>query len=100
MQAPSVDDMLSGAAWKETVSSSLGGPGPYIPKLLLGKIDTEEEREARRQFYRKQKLNDQMRNYMAVVNLLKKTSAISEDVSKELESKVHDEDGMNPIGML
>jgi len=92
-QAPSVDDMLSGAAWKDIASSSIGGAGPYIPKLLLGRFDSEEERETRRQFYREQKENQRIRNCMAAVKMLNKEGVISDIVANELESKVHDDHG-------
>ena len=92
--------MLSGAAWKDTVSSSVGGPGPYIPKLLLGRIDSEEERETRRQFYQKQKKEQRTQNYMAAVKLLQKGKTISDVVAQELESKVHDEGGIALFEMV
>src|SRR5579859_4470234 len=92
-QIPSVDDMLSGAAWKDATSSSLGGTGPYIPKMLLGKFDSEEERETRRQWLRDKMKGERIRNSLAAIELLKKDGIISEGLFSELESKVEDEDG-------
>jgi hypothetical protein len=89
--------MLSGAAWKDTPSCSIGGTGPYIPKMLLGKIDTEEERETRRQFYRQWKRDSQVRNYLAAVKVMREEGMINENVAVELEGKVHDEDGEMPF---
>jgi hypothetical protein len=92
-QTPSVEDMLSGVAWKDTTSSSMGGIGPYIPKMLLGKIDSEEERESRRRFYREKKRDEQVRNCTIAVKMLRKEGIISAAVASELESKVHDNEG-------
>jgi hypothetical protein len=93
---PSVDDMLSGAAWKDTISCSIGGTGPYIPKMLLGRSDSEEERETRRQFYWQWKSDLQVRNLLGVVKVMREDGMIDEDVAVELEGKVHDEDGFCP----
>jgi len=92
-QLPTVDDMLSGAAWKDTLSSSIGGTGPYIPKILLGRFDSEAERQARRKFYTDKKRDENMRNYATVVQLLREERIISGHVAYELESKIQDEDG-------
>lgn len=86
--------MLSGVAWKDTTSSSIGGTGPYIPKMLLGKFDSEEERESRRRFYREKKRDEQVRNSITAVTLLRKEGMISAAVASELESKAHDHDGI------
>ena len=96
-QVPSVDDMLSGAAWKDVPSSSIGGPGPYIPKMLLGIRDTQEQREARLRYYEKERRTDEIRNGLLAVNMLRKEGVISEQVAVELESKVHDDGGNFPI---
>ena len=85
--------MLSGAAWKDTPSSSIGGTGPYVPKMLLGRFDSEAERETRRKFYADKKRDENVKNYATVVQLLKEEGIISGQVALELESKVHDEDG-------
>ena len=85
--------MLSGAAWKDTPSCSIGGTGPYIPRMLLGKFDGEEIRERRRQFYRQWKKDLQARDYLAAVKLMREEGMVSEKVAAELEGKVHDEDG-------
>jgi hypothetical protein len=94
---PTVDDMLSGAAWKDTTSCSIGGTGPYIPKMLLGRSDSEEERETRRQFYRQWKRDLQVRNLLGVVEAMRGEGMIDESVAVELEGKVHDEDGFCPF---
>ena len=96
-QTPSVDDMLSGVAWKDIQSSSVGGVGPYIPKVLLGVVDSEEEREARRRTYREKKRDEQVKSCIAAVKMLRKEGMISEVVATELESKVHDNDGSYPL---
>lgn len=93
LQTPTVDDMLSGAAWKDTISSSIGGTGPYIPKILLGKFDSEEERELRLRFYQKQKRDERIKNGMTAVKMLKREGIISATVADELESKVEDDNG-------
>ena len=85
--------MLSGVAWKDTTSSSMGGTGPYIPRMLLGKIDSEEERETRRRFYREKEKDEQVRNCLTAVKMLRKEGIISATVASELESKVHDNEG-------
>jgi hypothetical protein len=96
-QTPSVEDMLSGVAWKDIKSSSVGGVGPYIPKVLLGIVDSEEEREARRQFYREKKRDEQIKSCIAAIKMLRKEGMISAVVATELESKVHDNDGFCPL---
>ena len=96
-QAPPVEDMLSGVAWKDVQSSSVGGVGPYIPKVLLGIVDSEEEREARRQFYREKKQDEQIKSCTTAIKMLKKEGMISAVVATELESKVHDNDGSCPL---
>jgi len=96
-QSPSVDDLLSGMAWKDTLSSSLGGTGPYIPKILLGKYDSEEERESRRQFYKEKKLEEQIKNGLTAIKMMRKEGLISDTIAVELESKVHDDDGSCPF---
>ena len=93
-QVPSVDDMLSGAAWKDTPSCSIGGTGPYIPKMLLGRFDSEAERQARRRFYADKRREENRRNYATAVQLLREEGIISGHVAYELESKVQDEDGI------
>jgi len=85
--------MLSGAVWKDTTSSSVGGTGPYIPKMLLGRFDSEEERQTRRKFYLDKRRDENMRNYATAVQLLREEGIISGQVAYELESKVQDEDG-------
>lgn len=89
--------MLSGAAWKDIQSSSIGGVGPYIPKVLLGVVDSEEERESRRQFYREKKREEQVKSCIAAVQMLRKEGMVSAAVATELESKVHDNDGFTPL---
>ena len=96
-QTPSVEDMLSGVAWKDIQSSSVGGFGPYIPKVLLGIVDSEEERESRRQFIREKKRDEQIKSCITAVQMLRKEGMISAVVATELESKVHDEDGSCPL---
>jgi len=96
-QTPSVEDMLSGVAWKDIQSSSVGGVGPYIPRVLLGIVDSEEEREARRQFYREKKRNEQIKSCVRAIKMLKKEGMISAVEATELESKVHDNDGFYPL---
>jgi len=85
--------MLSGAAWKDTTSSSIGGTGPYVPKMLLGRFDSVAERQTRRKFYLDKKRDENMRNYATAVQLLRGEGIISGQVAYELESKVQDEDG-------
>jgi len=92
-QLPSVEDMLSGAAWKDTTSSSVGGTGPYVPKMLLGRFDSEAERQTRRNFYMEKRRDENMRNYATAVQLLREEGIISGHVAYELESKLQDEDG-------
>jgi hypothetical protein len=99
-QSPSVDDMLSGVAWKDTPSCSIGGTGPYIPKMLLGKFDSEEERESRRKYYREREQVKRVRDGMIAVKMLKKDGIIADTVAEELESKVEDDHGTNRIAML
>ena len=89
-----MDDMLSGAAWKDAPSCSIGGTGPYIPKMLLGRFDSEEERESRRRYYQEKIRAESVRNGIAAVNMLKKEGIISEAVAEELERKVDDDHGM------
>jgi hypothetical protein len=85
--------MLSGAAWKDTTSSSVGGTGPYVPKMLLGRFDSEAERQTRRNFYMEKRRDENMRNYATAVQLLREEGIISGHVAYELESKLQDEDG-------
>jgi len=92
-QIPSVDEMLSGAAWKDIPSSTVGGPGPYIPKLLLGIRDTQEQRETRLRFYQEQKRANEIRNGLLAVKMLRREGLVSDEVAQELESKVHDDEG-------
>ena len=92
-QIPSVDEMLSGAAWKDIPSSTVGGPGPYIPKLLLGIRDTQEQRETRLRFYQEQKRANEIRNGLLAVKMLRREGLVSDEVARELESKVHDDEG-------
>jgi hypothetical protein len=92
-QIPSVDDMLSGAAWKDMPSSAIGGPGPYIPKLLLGIRDTQEQREARLRTHEKERRAQEIRNGLLAVEMLRKEGLITEQVAAELESKVEDDEG-------
>jgi len=90
-QSASVDDMLSGVAWKDTPSCSIGGTGPYIPKMLLGRFDSEEERESRRKYYREREQVKRVRDGMIAVKMLKKDGIIADTVAEELESKVEDD---------
>jgi hypothetical protein len=92
--------MLSGVAWKDTVSSSIGGTGPYIPKMLLGRFDSEAERQARRDFYADRKRDEKVRNYATAVQLLREQGIISGQVAYELESKVQDEAGSSPLTVV
>jgi hypothetical protein len=85
--------MISGAAWKDTISSSIGGTGPYIPKILLGRLDSEEERESRLRFYREQDRDERIKNSLTAVKILRKEGIISAIVADELESKVEDDNG-------
>ena len=85
--------MLSGVAWKGIPSSSIGGTGPYIPKVLLGIVDSEEERESRRQYYREKEQDDKVTKCIKAVKALRKAGMISAMVANELESKVHDDKG-------
>jgi len=97
-QVPSVDDMLSGAAWKDVPSSSIGGTGPYIPKMLLGIRDTKEQRDARLRFYEVQRREEEIRNGLLAVKLMRKEGMISDEIAEELQSKVQDDEGIIPIG--
>jgi hypothetical protein len=92
-QSASVEDLLSGAAWKDTPSSSIGGTGPYIPKLLLGKFDSEEVRESRRKYAREQMRRDKVQKHIVTLQLMKKEGLVTDEIAEELESKVHDEHG-------
>jgi hypothetical protein len=92
-QSASVDDLLSGAAWKDTLSSSIGGTGPYIPKILLGKIDTDEMRESRRQYAQEEMRKEKVQKRILAVKLIRKEGLVTDQVAEELESKVHDEHG-------
>ena len=74
-------------------SSSLGGIGPYIPKMLLGRFDTVGEREARLQFHQDKKLDQQVRTFTTAVKVLRQEGIISDEEALELESKVHDDKG-------
>jgi hypothetical protein len=87
--------MLSGAAWKDVPSSSIGGTGPYIPRILLGKVDSEEEREARKRSYGERFREEQMQNKLASIGMLRKEEIISAEVADELQGKVHDEEGIS-----
>lgn len=86
--------MLTGAAWKDMSSSSIGGAGPYIPKVLLERFDTAGEREARRQFYREKKLDQQVRIFATAVKVLRQDGLISDELALDLDSKAHDDNGM------
>jgi hypothetical protein len=87
--------MLSGAAWKDVPSSSVGGVGPYIPRILLGKVDSEEEREARKRSYRERFREEQLQNALAAVGMLRKEGIVSAETAEELQGKVHDEEGIS-----
>jgi hypothetical protein len=93
-QVPSVDDMLSGAAWKDVTSCSMGGSGPYIPKMLLGRFDSEEERESRLRYHRNKMREEQIRNALTAVKMMRQEGLISDALASELESKVHDDFGL------
>jgi hypothetical protein len=86
--------MLSGAAWKDVPSSSIGGTGPYIPRILLGKVDSEEEREARKRSYGERFREEQVQNKITSVGMLRKEGIISAEVAEELQGKIHDEEGI------
>jgi hypothetical protein len=98
-QVPSVDDMLSGAAWKDVASSSIGGSGPYVPKMLLGRFDSEEERESRLRYQGNKRREERIRNAMTAVKMMRQDGLISDAVASELDSKVHDDFGM-PFTLL
>jgi hypothetical protein len=85
--------MLSGAAWKDVTSCSVGGSGPYIPKMLLGRFDSEEERESRLRYHRNKMREEQVRNALTAVKMMRQEGLISDVLASELESKVHDDFG-------
>jgi len=86
--------MISGVAWKDMASSSVGGMGPYVPRILLGKVDSEEEREVRNRSYRERCQEEQVQNALSVVRMLRKEGIISAVVAEELRGRVHDEKGI------
>jgi len=86
--------MISGVAWKDVASSSVGGIGPYVPRILLGKVDSEDEREARKRSYRERYQEEQVQNALSVVRMLRKEGIVSAAVAEELHGRVHDEDGI------
>ena len=61
--------------------------------MLLGQVDSEEEREGRRLHYRQWKREVQVRNHLTAVKIMREEGMINDNVAVELEGKVHDEDG-------
>jgi len=92
--------MISGVAWKDMTSSSVGGMGPYVPRILLGKVDSEEEREVRSRSYRERYQEEQIQNALSVVRVLRKEGIISALVAEELRGRVHDEEGIFSLSLF
>ena len=65
--------------------------------MLLGRFDSEAERQVRRKFYVDKRRDENIRNYSRAVQLLREEGIISDQVAFELESKVEDEDGTCPL---